>query len=408
MAKDFFRGKEVVWRESRQQWQGILTYYDEQGKRHQKTKLFGSKKRAAQEAFQEWKDKLNRQARQITPKELVQEPTQKSVGDRVREYLVYLESEVAIGRMEQSTLTAKNQSANLYILPEPISDIPYEKLSKDEILAWEKGLRDRGIANSTIGNPYSLLRRIYNYDIENGKIDDTPFRFLKSPKAEKRNVNYATDETLRKLHLVLSKRWKEFKGDPDILCYYLALYTGMRGEEICGLAWKDVHLPQRIIEVTQAVGRNGGNPYLKVPKNPTSFRKIPIIDDLVSLLEDRKRFVCFDYDVDEPEPNWFVVGEAGQFKNPAYVTSNFGRFCRRNKIIGSEGRYLTMHGLRDTLATIGVQEKTIDIKSLSAILGHSNVAMTLNTYAGFGDDAMRAAGMRGIGEAMKRKVESDD
>ena len=77
-------------------------------------------------------------------------------------------------------------------------------------------------------------------------------------------------------------------------------------------------------------------------------------------------------------------------------------------MIGSEGRYLTLHGLRDTLATVGVQERTIDIKSLSAILGHSNTAMTLNTYAGFGDNAMREAGMRGIGDALRRKVESDD
>lgn len=182
----------------------------------------------------------------------------------------------------------------------------------------------------------------------------------------------------------------------------------MRGEEICGLAWKDVHLPQRVIEVTQAVACNSSNPYLKGLKNPTSARKIPIMDELLSLLEDRKKRVCFDEDVEESEPDWFVVGKRTQFKNPVYVTSNFGRFCRRNKILGSEGKYLTMHELRDILATIAVQEKTIDIKSLVAILGHSNVAMTLNIYAGFGDDVMRAAGMWGIGNAMKRRVECDD
>lgn len=71
---------------------------------------------------------------------------------------------------------------------------------------WEKRLRDRGISNSTIGTPYSLLRRIYNFYIENDCIDDIPFRFMEAPKAEKRNVNYAMDETLRRLDLTLRKR----------------------------------------------------------------------------------------------------------------------------------------------------------------------------------------------------------
>lgn len=407
MPRDFFKG-DLYWRESRSQWQGVLTYYDKDGKRHQKTKLFGGKKRAAQDAFQEWKDELNRKARLISPQEIIQEPSRKSVGDRVREYVTYLDTQVLTGNMEQSTLTCKVQAAKLYIYPEPIAELPYEKLAKDDILEWERGLRERGISNGTIGIPFSLLRRIYNYDIEHGAIQDTPFRFLKSPKAEKRNVNYATDRTLRKLHEVLGERWKKDRGNPYTLAYYLALYTGMRSQEICGLAWKDVHLPQGMIEVTQAIGRNGSNPYLKSPKNPTSYRKIPLTEEAIELLRVRKKRVCWDEEVDEPRPNWFVIGERDEFLPPQWLTQDFGRFCRKHDIVGSEGTYLTMHGLRDTLATIGVQEKTIDIKSLSAILGHSNTAMTLNTYAGFGDDAMRAAGMRGIGEAMKRKVQRDD
>ncbi len=408
MADDYFKGSKLYWRENRKQWQGILYYTDESGKQKQKSKLFGSKKRAAQQAFEEWKAELNRKARLVAPKELIREPKDKTVGDRVREHLEYLETEASNGNIELSTLTAKRQQAELYIFKEPIAQIPYKKLSKEDILDWEEGLRARGIKNNTIVNPYSIMRRMYNLDIEHGKIEDTPFRFLHSPKAEKRNVNYATDATLRKLVQILDRQWREDKGNPDTLCYYLALYTGMRSEEICGLTWKDVHIPQGIIEVTQAIGRIGNKGYVKPPKNETSRRRIPIIPELAELLRTRKKRVCWDNDVEEPNPNWFVVGDRDTFKLPQYATQNFGRVCRRNNVIGSEGRYLTLHGLRDTLATVGVQERTIDIKSLSAILGHSNTAMTLNTYAGFGDNAMREAGMRGIGDALRRKVESDD
>ena len=83
--------------------------------------------------------------------------------------------------------------------------------------------------------------------------------------------------------------------------------------------------------------------------------------ELAKKLEDRKKRVRFDCDAEEPEPNWFVPGNRGIFKNPANATSGFGRFRRRNKTIGSEGDYLALHGLRDALATIGARERRIDI-----------------------------------------------
>lgn len=105
MAKDFYTGTSLVWRENKKKWQGNLYWYDEDGKRHQKSRLFTSKKRESQERFDEWKYELNRKARLTNPVELVQEPNRKTVGERLREYLKYLEHEVANGNYEQSTLT---------------------------------------------------------------------------------------------------------------------------------------------------------------------------------------------------------------------------------------------------------------------------------------------------------------
>lgn len=314
MSEDFFTGGKLYWHDGRKQWQGVLYYTDEGGRQRQKTRCFGPKSREAKRAFRDWKDGLNRKARFAKARGLIKEPAKLTVGERVEDYLRYLESCVADGNMEQSTLTAKMQSARLYIYPEKISSIPYQKLSRGEVLAWERGLRERGIANSTIGIPYSLIRRIYNHDIENGEIDYAPFRFIKSPKAKGREINYATDRTLAKLGKVLHRRWEQFAGDANVLCYILALYTGMRGGEICALAWKDVHLNKGYLDVTQAIGRNNGKPYRKSPKNNKSKRSIPIIDELSRYLKDRLKYVCLKEGVDEPEPHWFVVGERDKFK----------------------------------------------------------------------------------------------
>ena len=408
VAKDFYRGTSVTWRDNAKKYQGILFWYDENGKRHQKTKLFTAKKRESQEQFEEWKHELNRKARLTNPVELVQEPNRKSVGERVREYLKYLETEVAAGHMEQSTLTAKAQNAGLYLLKEPIADIPYSKLSKRDIEKWEDGLRARGIANSTMTNSYSLLRRIYNFDIEHGRIEDTPFRFLKSPKANKREKAFATDESLRRLTEALEKRWNKEHGDVHALCYYLALYTGMRGQEICGLRWRDVYFAQNKIIIRNVIARNGNEPYAKGPKTENSERTIPIMSELRPKLEEWCDKVCWmNGRIEEPEPSWYVVGDKDKFRRPQWVTQNFGRFCRRNNVKASDGTYLTMHGLRHTFATVAVQSKAIDVKTLASILGDT-VSMVLDTYTGVGDDDLKYQGMQEIGKAFKQRTERDD
>lgn len=409
MAKDFYTGTSLVWRENKKKWQGNLYWYDEDGKRHQKSRLFTSKKRESQERFDEWKYELNRKARRTTnPIETVRDTSRKTVGERLREYLKYLESEVANGNYEQSTLTAKWQFSNRYIFPDPIADKSYTKLSKRDIEEWEmRMLEDKGISTGTLGIPYSLLRRVYNFDLEHEKIEDTPFRFLKSPKAGKREKAFATDESLRRLTEALEKRWGREHGDVHAMCYYLALYTGMRGQEICGLRWRDVYLSQNKIAIRNAIARNGNEPYAKAPKTKNSERIIPIAPKLKEKLEEwHKRTVLFN-NYEEPDPNWYVVGERDTFRKPQWVTQNFGRFCRRNNVKASDGTYLTMHGLRHTFATVAVQEKVIDIKTLAAILGDT-VTMVMDTYAGVGDDDLKYQSMELIAKAFEERTAGDD
>lgn len=407
VAGDFYRGTSITWRDSKKKYQGILFWYDEDGKRHQKTRLFTSKKRESQQMFEDWKFELNNRARHMRPKELERDKSRLSVGERVEAYLDYLQDEVSRGHMQQSTLTAKRNSAKLYIMDDEIADAPYSKLSRDDVERWEARILSKGISKGTLGIPYSLLRRIYNFDMERGDVSDTPFRFIKSPKAGKREKAFATDDSLRRLTEALERRWGREHGDVHAMCYYLALYTGMRGQEICGLRWRDVYLPQGVIVVRNAIARNGNEPYAKSPKTRNSERTIPIMSDLRPRLEEWRRRVCWMEQVDEPDPSWYVVGERERFRKPQWVTQNFGRFCRRNGVKASDGTYLTMHGLRHTFATVAVQSKAVDVKTLAAILGDT-VSMVMDTYAGVGDDDLKTRGMEDIGRAFKERVSGDD
>lgn len=409
MANDFYTGTSLVWRDNKKKWQGNLYWYDEDGKRHQKSKLLTSKKRESQALFEDWKHELNRKARVANPQETVRDASRKTVGERLREYLEYLEHEVAKGTYEQSTLTAKWGYARLYIFPDPIANKSYTRLSKRDIEEWEtRMLEERGISTGTLGIPYSLLRRVYNFDLEREKIEDTPFRFLKSPKARKREKAFATDESLRRLTEALEKRWKRERGDVHAMCYYLALYTGMRGQEICGLRWRDVNFATNQIYIRNVIARNGNNPYEKEPKTSNSERIVHIMPVLKEkLLEWCDRVCWMNGRLNEPDPNWYVVGDRDKFRKPQWVTQNFGRFCRRNNVKASEGTFLTMHGLRHTFATVAVQEKVVDIKTLAAILGDT-VSMVLDTYAGVGDDDLKYQGILNIEKAFQERIESDD
>lgn len=409
MANDFYRGTSVAWRDNAKKYQGIVFWYDEDGKRHQKTKLFTNKKRESQEMFEEWKHELNRKARTSKPQETVKDTSRKTVGERVREYLGYLEGEAVRGHYQMSTITAKKSYASLYIYPDPIADIAYTRLSRSDIEEWEdRLLREKHISVTTLGNPYSLLRRIYNFDIERGDIEDTPFRFLKSPKANKREKAFATDESIKRLHHALEVRWDREHGDVYTLAYCLAFYTGMRGQEVCGLRWRDVNFTTRQIYVRNVIARNGSEPYEKAPKTKNSERDIPIMPELLSMLQEWCDRVCyFNGRLKEPEPNWYVVGDRDRFMKPQSLTSNFGRFCRRNNILASDGTFLTMHGLRHTFATLSVQTKALDVKTLAAILGDS-VTMVLETYTGVGDDDLKYRGMEVIGNEIMKRIESDD
>lgn len=409
MANDFYRGTSVAWRDNAKKYQGIVFWYDEDGKRHQKTKLFTNKKRESQAMFEEWKHELNRKARVSKPQETVKDTIRKTVGERLREYLTYLQDEVDKGHYQQSTLTAKWNSANLYIFPDPIAQMAYTRLSRTDIEDWEKRmLKERGISTGTLGIPYSLLRRVYNFDIERGNIEDTPFRFIKSPKANKREKAFATDESLKRLHDALKVRWDRERGDVYAMAYYLAFFTGMRGQEVCGLRWRDVNFTTKQIYVRNVIARNGYEPYEKEPKTKNSKREIPIMPELYSRLEEWRDKVCWvNGKLKEPEPNWYIVGDRDKFLKPQWLTQDFGRFCRRNNVKANDGTFLTMHGLRHTFATLSVQSKAVDVKTLAAILGDT-VSMVLETYTGVGDDDLKYRSMEAIGNEIMGRIEGDD
>lgn len=160
--------------------------------------------------------------------------------------------------------------------------------------------------------------------------------------------------------------------DATKLGIYISLYTGLRIGEICALTWDDIDLKNQLIYVRNTVARvktdagNGSKTHLIIdtPKTSSSRRCIPICSNLLSVLNAHS----------QRDTSSYVVTSAQRFMSPRTFDYRFKRTLAECKLPS-----VNYHILRHTFATRCI-EAGVDVKSLSEILGHSNVSITLNTY----------------------------
>lgn len=154
----------------------------------------------------------------------------------------------------------------------------------------------------------------------------------------------------------------------------LSLYMGLRLGEVCALKKENIINKEELLQVRftmqriQDVKMSGGRKtkiIVTEPKSSCSRRDIPIPFFLQERLKTLEK---------SPENAYVLTGTADKFIEPRTMENIFKRYlreCRMNEI--------NYHALRHTFATRCIEEG-FDIKSLSEILGHANVNITLNRY----------------------------
>lgn len=153
----------------------------------------------------------------------------------------------------------------------------------------------------------------------------------------------------------------------------LSLYTGIRIGELCALRWEDLCIPQSTLKIKKTMQRiqateSGASAKTKVivtePKSKCSVRDIPLPAFLTDLAA---KFAG--------DPKAFILtGDANRYIEPRTMQNHFKAYVKESGI--AEANF---HSCRHTFATRCV-EVGFEIKSLSEILGHANVNITLNRY----------------------------
>lgn len=168
---------------------------------------------------------------------------------------------------------------------------------------------------------------------------------------------------------------KYLRTDPDErkLGVLLSLRMGLRIGEVCGLRWEDVDLENETLHVRHTVERIRNIPPLEdesktrlalcETKTVFSNRVIPIPSVVLPLM------------IQYGKPSGFVLpGSVHAFTDPRTLQNVFHRYLEKCHL-----RSINYHSLRHTFATRCI-EAGMDIKSLSDLLGHASVNITLNIY----------------------------
>ena len=171
----------------------------------------------------------------------------------------------------------------------------------------------------------------------------------------------------------------------------IALYTGLRRGEVCGLQWRDLDAKNRVLWVRRAVSIGKGGTYVKQPKTDKP-RDAALPDTLLAILAQWKEQQRGDYadKLATLREDSYIVGDALGYLSPTRLTKEWAALARLCGVRGIEGRLPSFHDLRHTWATMFLASGG-DVKTAASNLGHANAAMTLNIYASADPDAKKRA-----------------
>ena len=297
-------------------WQGLVKYRDvkrgtdgstEIGPWRQRTKLLdvvcipdkGGKpnnrgKRAAEVAMLRWRAELEAAEPARAKAEALEaagELTGRStVAEHVERHIATLE---AVGAVEPSTaatyrrcaeLIDRGANPNLHDPTPGLGGVPMGDLTPPRVQAWVNGLA-AAYRPTNVTKAVTLLRAVCADAVGSGALDSDPTRGAKVPKGRREEPN-ALDagELARLMEDLDAPRPRE--RPQTVIGIRLAVHTGMRRGEICGLRWRDVDLGAGTLAVREAVGIDGsdGSTYLKAPKTDGSRRDIPLAPGLAAHL----------------------------------------------------------------------------------------------------------------------------
>ena len=274
----------------------------------------------------------------------------------------WFENKVKLFLKYKTIITYKNIIVK-YLTPYFKNLMSYN-LSNENIYAFIAQLSNNGLSNNYIYLIFSILKQIikFNYKFINKK--KLNLNYITLPKKTIEPIRaFSWYDQLKIQNYILERKLTKYYG------IIIVLYTGLRIGELLSLKWEDINFKEKYMIITRTV-TDGYDEYGKhthifsSPKSECSNRKIYIPDKILEFLKELKR----------KSNSFYVISKS---KEPKFIRCYQDSYKRLLSKIGI--KYKNFHALRHTFATRAI-ERGIDYKTLSNILGHKSVNITLNIY----------------------------
>lgn len=299
------------------------------------------------------------------PLDVTIELPKESFGSVASEWLSFTQPQI-----KQSSYVRYSNIMHIHLLPR-FGDILISDISREDVNLFCSNLlagneENRALSSKSVTGIISVMKSVFEYAVQVKKYSVISLNGISVKQSPKK---------LRILSVNEQQRLCDYLFDHFDLCNFgiiLCLYTGLRIGEVCALKWEDVIFDEHVLYIHQTMQRlqttSTGASKTQVmttsPKSECSMRKIPIPDKLYDLMIRYK----------QSGRTYFLTGMDEKYIEPRTMQNRFKKAMQACEIENA-----SFHTLRHTFATRCV-ELGFDLKSLSEILGHANVNITLNRY----------------------------
>lgn len=319
----------------------------------------------------------------------------------LEQWLTYWFDAYMIRNLKRSTAVAYLGYINNHIVPK-IGKYKLSELNTNILQAFFNSEADNGSARGGGLSPKSLqnIKRMLHKALE---------KAVETELISKNYSNYVDIPAVIPPEMIVLtvKEHKRLIGtlmsseDPLDFGIFLSVSLGLRLGEVLGLQWGDIDRRNNTVNIRRTVNRlaviNGGKRKTEIvigtPKTKSSKRSIPVTEDFLKYFDIyASKFPC------RKDSGDFLFKSSKKSKpcEPKTMQKHFKATLKELKIKGP-----TFHSLRHTFATRAI-EKNVNVKTLSALLGHADVSITQNIYSHLIQEAQnRNAEI--IGSAMFKK-----
>lgn len=339
--------------------------------------------------YEEARQKLNEKLYEIATGTYI-EPSKDTVAGWLQDWL----TTYALISVKQSTYVSYEAYIRLHLKTE-LGHIKLTSLTTEHVQrVFNKKYKGSdgipALSLKTLRNIYNMFNAAIEQAIANGKLIRNPLKGVRLPKVTKKEMRILTPDEQLALHIAA-----ENANALAAFGIIFTLSTGVRLGELLGFQWSDLTQSNHTIRVRRTVNRlqkvdQDGNLLSKsksvhtteltisTPKTAASCREIPLFQELWdSLMEYKEKQIDAFDDMDIPfdEHVFIFCSPSGKVYDPRVYEDLFKKVLHNASL-----ESITFHALRHTFATRAL-EAGMDVKVLSAILGHTQASTTLNLYA---------------------------